>query len=387
MLEERGMPLGAAAALVEAQELAGRTATIVAVQGEIAGVLGIADEVKPNAARAVAALKQLGLRIIMMTGDNERVAAAVAARTGVDEARAGARPEDKLALVRALQAEGRMVAMVGDGINDAPALAQADIGIAMSTGTDVAMEAADITLLHGDISKVAEAILLGRATLKTIRQNLGWAFGYNILMIPIAAAGLLNPILAGAAMAFSSVSVMANSLRLRSQARAIARDAGNSYSGGNSVFRTNRGPFVSLGAGAAVLLVPFLVFTAIDRGWFSDDSIGEREVRVTLENWHIGTSRDSINAGEVAFTAVHPETHDHGDGAGQVHDLAIFREEPDGTLSLVAKTPAIAMGDSSTLTVDLAAGSYELECTVAEEVDGTTVVHLAKGMRASFTVS
>ena len=252
------------ASALKRAEAAGHTAILVAIDGQVAGILAIADEVKPTAARSVAALKKLGLRVIMMTGDNERAAAQVALAAGIEEFRSGARPEDKLELVRSLQDEGLHVAMVGDGINDAPALAQADIGLAMSTGTDVAIEASDITLLNGDVAKIAEAIALSRSTLATIRQNLAWAFGYNVLAIPIAAAGLLNPIIAGAAMAFSSVSVMGNSLRLRTRARSIAEASGNTYTGATDTFvRANAAPLAGIAIAAVVLLVPLAVFTAI----------------------------------------------------------------------------------------------------------------------------
>jgi Cu+-exporting ATPase len=258
-----------AAARLEAQ---GRTVLFVAVDRELAGVLGVFDNVKAGAARAVSALKDLGVRVVMMTGDNERAAVAVASSTRITEFHAGARPEDKLRLVEELQAGGLTIAMVGDGINDAPALAKADLGIAMSTGTDVAIEASDITLLHGDVSKIAEAVLLGRSTLAAIRQNLFWAFGYNVVAIPIAAAGLLNPIIAGAAMALSSVSVMANSLRLRGKGRSIAERAGNTYRGERfSLYAANRGPALSLVAATLVLVLPLVVFTGIDRGWFGND--------------------------------------------------------------------------------------------------------------------
>jgi Cu+-exporting ATPase len=251
-------------------EEAGRTVIFAAVDSRVEGLIGIADEIKQNAPRAVDALHALGLRVIMMTGDNERAAASVAQSVGVREFRALARPEDKLELVRQLQAEGLSVAMVGDGVNDAPALAQADIGIAMSTGTDVAIEAGDMTLLHGDISKVAEAIALSRGTLTTIKQNLVWAFGYNVIAIPIAAFGLLNPIIAGGAMAFSSVSVMTNSLRLRSKAKRFAEASGNSFDERNagSFWATNGAPAAAMALAAFILVVPLVVFTGIDRGWF-----------------------------------------------------------------------------------------------------------------------
>jgi Cu+-exporting ATPase len=269
LLEESGSieVTEAVRAEIERLEAAGRTVIIAAIEGRVEGVIGIADAVKQNAGRAVQALKELGLRVIMMTGDNERAAAAVAARVGITEYRSRARPEDKLEVVRQLQQEGLSVAMVGDGINDAPALAQAEIGIAMSTGTDVAIEAGDITLLNGDVSKIAEAILLSRATLGAIRQNLAWAFGYNVVALPVAAAGLLNPIIAGAVMAFSSVSVMTNSLRLRTRAGSIARASGNAYTRPPEHFlRANFGPVVGLAIAIVVLVVPLVIFTAIDRG-------------------------------------------------------------------------------------------------------------------------
>jgi Cu+-exporting ATPase len=206
------------AALAEARDAAerdGRTALLVAWDGEVRGLLVVADTVKPTSAEAVRALKALGLRPVLLTGDNEATALAVAAEVGIDAVIAEVLPADKAAVVRRLQAEGRVVAMAGDGVNDAPALAQADLGLAIGTGTDVAIEASDLTLVSGDLRATAAAIRLSRATLRTIKQNLAWAFGYNVAAIPLAAAGLLNPLLAGLAMAFSSVSVVANALRLR----------------------------------------------------------------------------------------------------------------------------------------------------------------------------
>jgi Cu+-exporting ATPase len=210
----------------EAAEARGRTAVVVAWDGAVRGVLVVADTVKPTSAEAVASLKALGLRPVLLTGDNQTTARAVAAEVGIDEVIAEVLPADKAAVVARLQADGRVVAMVGDGVNDAPALAQADLGLAIGTGTDVAIEASDLTLVSGDLRAAADAIRLSRSTLRTIKQNLGWAFGYNVAALPLAAAGLLNPLIAGAAMAFSSISVVANALRLRRFQSTAASAAG-----------------------------------------------------------------------------------------------------------------------------------------------------------------
>ena len=195
---------------------------VVCVEGAAAGVLGLQDTPAPEAAEAVRWLRALGLRVVMLTGDNPRTAQAVAQEVGIEEVRAQVRPEQKAAAVAEFQEAGHRVAMVGDGINDAPALAEADLGIALGYGTDLAMEAADVTLVRRDLRLVPEAIRLSRATLRNIRQNLFWASFYNVIGIPIAAGALypvwhilLNPAFAAAAMAFSSVSVVTNALRLR----------------------------------------------------------------------------------------------------------------------------------------------------------------------------
>jgi heavy metal translocating P-type ATPase len=202
-------------AAAERLEQQGKTAVLVGWQGEARGVLAVADILKNGAAELVGRLHAMDLEVAMLTGDNQATAQAIAARVGIDRVLAEVLPADKVGEIARLQAEGKVVAMVGDGVNDAPALVQADLGIAIGTGTDVAIQASDLTLLRGDLDGVATAIALSRRTYRTIAQNLSWAFGYNTAAIPLAAAGLLSPVIAGAAMALSSVSVVANSLRLR----------------------------------------------------------------------------------------------------------------------------------------------------------------------------
>jgi Cu+-exporting ATPase len=222
LMEARGIEIDAL--LPRAAELAaaGKTVVYLALGGQPVGLVAVADVLKPDAAAAVAALGRLGIAVVMLTGDHRATAQAIARQAGIDQVLAEVQPDAKARAVATLQAEGRRVAMVGDGINDAPALAQADVGLAMGSGTDVAIEAADVTLMRGHLLGVVAAVELARRTLRIVKENLAWAFGYNVVLIPVAAGLLypvwgvqLSPMLAGAAMAFSSVSVVTNSLRLR----------------------------------------------------------------------------------------------------------------------------------------------------------------------------
>ena len=215
LMRQRNVSIEAILEQMEMLEGQGKTAMLMAVNGQLAGMIAVADTVKETSAEAIKRLKAMGIEVIMITGDNKRTADAIAKQVGVDRVLAEVLPEDKSAEVEKLKQEGKVVAMVGDGINDAPALVAAHIGIAIGTGTDVAIEAADVTLMRGDLMGIVDTIRLSKATMRKIRQNLFWAFAYNIILIPVAALGLLNPVLAGAAMAFSSVSVVGNTLFLR----------------------------------------------------------------------------------------------------------------------------------------------------------------------------
>ncbi|MEE9154017.1 MAG: HAD-IC family P-type ATPase, partial [candidate division NC10 bacterium] len=221
-MHEQGLALDGLAQEADRVAGEGKTPMFVAVDGVLAGMIAVADTLRPHAQEAVTAFHRLGLPVVMITGDNRRTAEAIAKAVGIDRVLAEVLPEEKASEVRKLQARGRVVAMVGDGINDAPALAQADVGIAIGTGTDVAMEASDVTLIADDLRGVVTAIALGKRTMRTMKQNFFWALAYNTILIPVAAGvlypvfGLLmSPVLAGAAMALSSVSVVSNSLRLR----------------------------------------------------------------------------------------------------------------------------------------------------------------------------
>ena len=214
-MKDKNVPAGQFEDVMSRLESQGKTVMLMAVEGELKGIIAVADTVKENSPEAIRELQAMGIEVVMITGDNTRTAQAIAGQVGITHVLAEVLPEEKANEIQKLKALGKIVGMVGDGINDAPALATADVGIAIGTGTDVAMEAADITLMRGDLRGIAASIQLSRATMRNIKQNLFWALIYNTLGIPVAAAGFLNPVIAGGAMAFSSVSVVSNALRLK----------------------------------------------------------------------------------------------------------------------------------------------------------------------------
>jgi len=215
LMEEENIDVKSLEENLSQLEEEGKTAMLVAVDGKVAGIIAVADKIKENSKEAIKKLMDMGLEVYMITGDNERTARAIGKQVGIRNVLAEVLPENKAEVVEKIKAEGKKVGMVGDGINDAPALVAADVGFAIGTGTDVAIEAADVTLMRGDLMAIVTAIRLSHRTMRTIKQNLFWAFFYNTVGIPFSALGFLNPMIAGAAMAFSSVSVVTNSLRLR----------------------------------------------------------------------------------------------------------------------------------------------------------------------------
>jgi len=215
LMKENNVDISAAREILDRLETEGKTVMLMAIAGEMAGVIAVADTVKGNSARAVKALKNMGIEVYMITGDNQRTAKAIAKQVGIDHVLAEVLPEHKAEEIIRLGKQGKVTGMVGDGINDAPALAAADVGLAIGTGTDVAIETSDVTLMSGDLMGIVLAIKLSRATMRNIKQNLFWAFIYNTIGIPFAALGYLSPVIAGAAMSFSSVSVVSNALRLK----------------------------------------------------------------------------------------------------------------------------------------------------------------------------
>jgi Cu+-exporting ATPase len=341
LLAERGMALPPE--LDEARRAAearGQTAIAAGWDGRARAVLAVADTIKPTSAEAVASLRALGLRPVLLTGDNATTARAVAAEVGIDEVIAEVLPADKADVVRRVQADGRVVAMVGDGVNDAPALAQADLGLAIGTGTDVAIEASDLTLVSGDLRAAADAIRLSRATLRTIKQNLGWAFGYNVAALPLAAAGLLNPVIAGAAMAFSSVSVVLNALRLR-DFRSSRADVAAAPRPAGAVLR-RVGPVLAVAAAVAAVVT---VAVTADR---DDRAQADAAFAADMKTHHGGAIAMARTA---QARAEHPEIRELADDivAAQRAEIATLGEiardlpEPDADMGMSDDERGMAM--------------------------------------------
>ncbi len=352
-LAEQGVDVVPAAEALARLEGEAKTAVLVAADGRLIGAIGVADPVKPDSAEAVRRLRSIGLEVVMLSGDNRRTAEAIAHQVGIERVLADVRPEEKAAEIRRLQAEGRVVAMVGDGVNDAPALAAADAGIAMGTGTDAAIAAADITLVKGSLRGVAAAIDLSRATMRVIKQNLFWAFAYNIVLVPLAIFGKINPIFAAVAMALSSVTVLSNSLRLRGTRRARALAA--------AVFLV---ALVSVGFGAyRGLSGQAAVFGSASYAWGRDEvhmaMVGQRTTAAMPDKFRPGTLQ--IKAG-TTVSFVNDDEHAHTVVSGT-------RGNPDGRFDSGLLKP----GQRFTITF-AQPGSYPYVCTLHPGMDGTIVV-------------
>jgi Cu+-exporting ATPase len=368
LMAAEGVDVTALTGRAEIRAAAGATPVFVAVDGQAAGLVGVSDTVKPDSAAAIAQLKALGLRLVMLTGDNPATARTVAAQVGIDEVSADVRPADKAAQVKALQADGQVVVMVGDGINDAPALATADLGVAVGTGTDVAIAASDITLVGGDLRGIVAAIALSRRTVTTIKQGLGWAFGYNALLIPVAAGALysfdgllLDPILASAAMAMSSVSVVTNALRLRRFRRPT------------TVTEVSHPPLRARIAGYAYLVVVAAVALSLGAGftWASRTETASRGMNGILA-WSAGMGMPMRPAMSVMESTETPPVSPHD------ADLQVDISVPEGVRPGVPTPLTIQVTDATTgaPVEDLVRTHQEWSHVIVTRADLGTFAHI-----------
>lgn len=376
LMEARGLALGDLSTEMDRLQAEAKTPMLVAVDGKLAGVIAVADTIKDGSKEAIAELQALGLEVAMLTGDNQKTAEAIGKAAGVDRVIAEVMPGDKAAVVKQLQSEKKVVAMVGDGVNDAPALAQADVGIAIGTGTDVAIAAAPVTLMSGNLRGVPRAIALSKATMRTIKQNLFWAFFYNIILIPAAALGFLVPVLAAGAMAFSSLFVVSNSLRLRGQR--LSDEQGQTPASGNRL----------VWGGAALAVVAALVIGyGWMSGWFQSGRPAFDELKVTTSQLEYTPEVLVVEVDRpVRLTFVNDSALTHDFSVIDIEVVQADAAENDHTHEMDGVMPDLHMAASAGQTATLEftptqPGTYEFYCTVEGHKDagmvGTLIVKQA----------